>query len=202
LENLNNIIGALKKRNIPAEIFNTKEELKLHLLEEINKDEKVAIGGSISVEELGLYDELINRGQNVLWHWKVAPEKRVELLKEAIFSDIYLCSTNAITEDGKLINTDGTGNRVASMFFGPKKVRIIIGKNKIAKDYDSAMSRIKEVACHKNAIRLGRKTPCASAPKCLDCKSAERMCTVTTIIEAKPPMVDFKVYLVNDNLGY
>lgn len=202
MELLTKVMTSLQQRKIPVEIFNTKEDLKNHLLNEINLKEKVGIGGSMSIEELGIYDDLINRNQPVLWHWKVEPEKRASLLKEAIFSDVYLSSTNAITEDGRLINIDGNGNRVAAMFFGPKKVRVIIGKNKIATDYDSAIERIKEVACHKNAIRLNRKTPCASAPKCLDCKSNDRMCNITTIIEGKPPMMDFKVYLVNEDLGY
>lgn len=199
---INNIISNLKKRRIEALYFENKESVISQILSEINYHETIAIGGSVTIDSLGLYDTLKEKGNNVLWHWKVPKEDRMELLKKAIFSDFYLTSCNALIEDGRIVNIDGTGNRVAAMFFGPKKVRIIVGINKIAKDYDSAIERIKTVACPKNARRLDRKTPCASQDKCFDCKGEDRMCMVTTIIESKPPTIDFKVYIVGEELGY
>jgi LUD domain len=202
MEMIQDVMKNLSARKIPSKYFKTKEELVEELLKEIPMDEVVAIGGSSTVESLDIYDELVKRGNDVLWHWKVEPEKRMELFKKALFSDVYLTSCNALTQDGKIINIDGNGNRVAAMFFGPKKVRVICGLNKIAKDYDDAMNRIKTVACPQNARRLERKTPCAVTENCSDCKSPDRMCTVTTIIEQKPPFVDFEVYILNENIGY
>lgn len=199
---IQNVMKNLYDRNIENKYFESREELVEELLKEISIEEIVAIGGSGTVESLGIYDKLIERGNDVLWHWKVEPEKRMEIFKKALFSDVYLTSCNALTEDGRILNIDGNGNRVAAMFFGPKKVRIICGVNKIAKDYDDAMNRIKTVACPQNARRLERKTPCAVTENCSDCKSPDRMCTVTTIIEQKPPFVDFKVYILNEDIGY
>ena len=202
MEMIQNVMKNLHDRKIENKYFGSREELVEELLKEISIEEIVAIGGSGTVESLGIYDKLIDRGNDVLWHWKVEPEKRMEIFKKALFSDVYLTSCNALTEDGKILNIDGNGNRVAAMFFGPKKVRIICGVNKIAKDYDDAMNRIKTVACPQNARRLERKTPCAVTENCSDCKSPDRMCTVTTIIEQKPPFVDFKVYILNEDIGY
>ena len=199
---IQDVIQNLSERKIESKYFESREELVEELLNEISTEELVAIGGSATVESLGIYDELVNRGNNVLWHWKVAPEERFELLKKAILSDVYLTSCNALIEDGRILNIDGNGNRVAAMFFGPKKVRIICGVNKIAKSYDDAMNRIKTIACPQNARRLQRKTPCAVTENCSDCKSPDRMCTVTTIIEQKPPCVDFKVYILNEDIGF
>ena len=202
MEMIQDVMKNLSERKINSKYFENREELIEELLKEISIEELVAIGGTSTVESLGIYDKLCDRGNDVLWHWKVEPEKRMELFKKALFSDVYLTSCNALTQDGKIINIDGNGNRVAAMFFGPKKVRIICGLNKIAKDYDDAMNRIKTVACPQNARRLERKTPCAVTENCSDCKSPDRMCTVTTIIEQKPPFVDFEVYILNENIGY
>ncbi|SHJ97199.1 lactate utilization protein [Tepidibacter formicigenes] len=202
MKNIEIILKNLKSRRIEGKFFETREELKKELLNEISEDDIVAIGGSMTIEDLGLYNDLLDKGNKVLWHWKVKQEEKMDVLKKAIFSDVYLSSTNAILEDGRIVNIDGVGNRVAAMFFGPKKVRIICGINKICKDYDDAMNRITTVACPKNAKRLNRNTPCANLEKCMDCKSEERMCMVTSIIEAKPPTIDFKVYILNEEIGY
>lgn len=199
---MKNLLENLSKRGIEAKFFETRAELKKDLLNEVNKDDVVAIGGSMSIQDIDVYDELVENSKEVLWHWKVEPSKRMELLKRAIFSDVYLASTNAILEDGRIVNIDGVGNRVASMFFGPKKVILICGINKICKDYDDAMNRIKTSACPQNARRLSLNTPCAKIDSCVDCKSEQRMCMVTSIIEKKPPTIDFKVYILNEEIGY
>ena len=117
--------------------------------------------------------------------------------------DWYLCSTNAITMNAKLINIDGNGNRVAAMFGGPKKVVLVVGKNKLAADLESGMARVKAVACSKNAQRFGLDTPCAITGKCVDCHHAQRICSVTTIIEQKPRLLDeLHIVLVDEELGY
>lgn len=125
------------------------------------------------------------------------------MTRKAAQADWFIASANGITRTGKIVNIDGTGNRVASMLFGPKNVALIIGKNKFAETMDECMDRIKAVACAKNAQRLGLSTPCAVAGRCVDCFSKERICSVTTIIEAKPGAIsEMHLILVDEVLGY
>jgi hypothetical protein len=202
LEKIKTVLKSLKMRRIESAYFDSKEELIEALKSEVQSSDLIGFGGSMTVDQLGLYDLFATQGNEVLWHWKTAPEDRLNVMRRALFSDVYFASANAITEDGKIINIDGNGNRVAPMFFGPKKTILICGINKIASDYDSAMDRIKTIACPQNARRLGKTTPCSKTDFCADCKKEERMCTVTTIIEQKPTFVDLKVYFVNEELGY
>jgi L-lactate utilization protein LutB len=118
-------------------------------------------------------------------------------------ADFFIASSNAVTEDGALVNTDGTGNRIAAMFFGPKKVIIVAGVNKLVPDLEAAMKRIKDVAAPLNAKRLGLKTPCAKTENCYDCSSHERICKITAVMDA-PSSHTEKVYviLVGEELGY
>lgn len=192
----------LEKRKIKAKYFENKEEAKKVILEEIKADMTVGIGGSMSIKEMNLQEDLIKAGNTVYWHWLVAPEQMSDVRKKAHTSDIYLTGTNALTEDGELINIDGVGNRVASMFYGPKKVIVVCGINKICSDLISAIDRTKSQACYKNATRLNRKTPCAATGECNDCQSADRMCNITTIISGKPEEVDLNVYIVGEALGF
>lgn len=117
-------------------------------------------------------------------------------------ADVYVSSSNAVIEDSRILNIDGTGNRIASMFFGPPRVIIIAGKNKLAPDYSSALERIKTVACPKNAERLNRNLPCRFTGKCQDCRSPERMCQVTVLIENHLNQTSLEVWLVNEELGF
>ncbi|WP_099192477.1 lactate utilization protein [Tepidibacter mesophilus] len=202
MDKIKQLLENLRKRGIEAKFFETRDDIKKDILNEVDENDLVAIGGSMSIQEIDIYDNLVNKSKEVLWHWKVEPDKRMDLLKKAIFSDVYLSSTNAILEDGRIINIDGVGNRVASMFFGPKKVILVCGINKICKDYNDAMNRIKTSACPNNARRLNLNTPCAKIDSCIDCKNEQRMCMVTSIIEKKPPTIDFKVYILNEEIGY
>ncbi|ABR48362.1 protein of unknown function DUF1121 [Alkaliphilus metalliredigens QYMF] len=196
------ILGNLKKRNIDAQYFVTKEEAHAAILNEIQLTDTVGIGGSMTIKELNLHEALIERGNSVFWHWLVAPEDRESQRKSAALADVYLSSTNAITKDGELINIDGLGNRVSAMVYGPKKSIVVCGVNKICDDLISGIDRIKTEACPSNAKRLGLKTPCAKTDHCNDCFSEDRMCNVTTIINNKPMGIDLKVYLVEETLGY
>ncbi len=200
--NIDTLIRNLRGRKFKAEYFTNRDELVKYIMNETSDDEKIGFGGSVTLEELGLYEKLVNEGKEVFWHWKVEPGKRFEMLKKAQQVDAYFSSANAITIDGRLVNIDGNANRVSSMIFGPKKVVIIAGENKIVENLDSAIERIKTVACPKNAVRLGRKLPCAVTGKCADCRSDERVCNVTTIIEGNIPTTDIMVCIVAGNLGY
>lgn len=201
-QRIEKVLKNLGKRNISAKFFETKEETREAILKEIKQEMSVGIGGSMSVKELNLYEDLIKAGNQVHWHWLSEPSKMSETRRIAATSDIYLTGTNAITEDGELINIDGVGNRVASMFYGPQKVIVICGINKICSDLISAIDRIKNEACSKNANRLNLKTPCAVTGQCTDCQSPERMCNITTIISGRPMEIDLQVYIVGEKLGF
>ncbi|MDW7650381.1 MAG: lactate utilization protein [Bacillota bacterium] len=200
-ESVERLLAGLKKRKITASYLEDRKAAREKLLELIPDQCSVGIGGSITIEQLELEDALGEKGCSVYWHWRVPAEKIKETRRQAGVADVYLSSTNAVTEDGVLINIDGFGNRVASMVFGPQKVIIVAGINKIVGDVHEGLVRIKRDACTQNARRLQRKTPCASG-ECTDCSSPERMCNVTTIIEGKPNGVEMVVLLVGKSLGY
>ena len=192
----------LKKRGFDVEIFQTKEEAKDKLIMEVGTGKKVGIGGSMTIKELNVYEELKQKGNDVIWHWMAEAHLVGGVLKEAMTSDVYLTSSNALIENGSLLNIDGNGNRVAAMICGPKKVIMVCGKNKITSTYSEALNRIKTIACPKNAKRLKRDTPCAHTERCNDCSSPDRMCMVTSLIEMKPPLMEYKIYLVDEEMGY
>ncbi|NLW23365.1 MAG: LUD domain-containing protein [Tissierellia bacterium] len=191
---------ALKENGFRVKIFHNIEGVKEALMNSIREDESVGIGGSVTVADLGIYELLKRRGNKVYWHWK--GEDRKEELKKAASADIYITSTNALTLDGKLVNMDGTGNRVASMFYGHERVYIIAGKNKICRDYSEAKERIDNVAAPKNAKRLNINTPCRITGKCLDCEAYDRICNVEVIIHKNPSATNINIFLVDEDLGY
>ena len=126
-----------------------------------------------------------------------------ERLSSATGAQVYLTSVNGAAETGELINIDGTGNRVASGLFGHEKVYFIVGRNKVAPDYDAALWRARNIAAPKNAQRLGRNTPCAAkGDRCYDCKSPERICRALVVYWEKPGSMDMEVVLVDEDLGY
>ncbi|MDO4544011.1 MAG: lactate utilization protein [Clostridia bacterium] len=198
---IESVIKALKSRHFIVTYANTSAEAKAAVLDIIGGD-SVGFGGSKTVNDLKIYDELLSRGNKLYWHWKAPKEEKAAIQLLARDADCYICSSNAILYDGRLINIDGTGNRVAAMCFGPEKVIVVAGINKLCPDYDSAIKRIKRDACPGNARRLGLSTPCALTNVCGDCKTAARMCNVTSILEY-PTRIhkEFHVVLVNENLG-
>ena len=156
----------------------------------------VGIGGSVTIQEMGLAERLREHAQ-VLWHWAGSTAQA------AAGAQVYLTSVNGAAETGELINIDGTGNRVASGLFGHEKVYFVVGRNKVAPDYDAALWRARNIAAPKNAQRLGRNTPCAAkGDRCYDCKSPERICRALVVYWEKPGSMDMEVVLVDEDLGY
>ena len=201
-ESVKKTIEALEKHNMKASYFDDSDTAVSYLMGKIGDGATVGIGGSMTVYSLGIPQKLIERGNKVYFHWlESTPEGMDYARDKAEKADVYLSSTNALTEDGKLVNIDGLGNRVASMIFGPKKVFVLCGVNKITKDLDAALKRIKENT-YKNARRLKLDTPCAHTEKCNDCNSPQRMCSVTTIIERRPYKTEFEVIIIGKELGY
>ncbi|MDY6827221.1 MAG: lactate utilization protein [Bacillota bacterium] len=202
-DQINNLLTSFRRRNIPCFYVKNRREAAKWVLSHIQPHSTVGIGGSETINELKIELLLKEKGCTVYWHWHAKnPEEAAMIRHKAMNADTYLCSSNAISEDGRLVNIDGTGNRVASMVFGPKKVLVVAGINKIAENLDNALQRVKDVACPLNARRLGLNTPCAKTGKCHDCNSPHRMCNVTTIIEGKPSGVDMHVLIVGENIGF
>ena len=164
----------------------------------------VAYGGSMTLKATGVLDEIgAQDGVNLILSDdpELSLEEKVERRRQGLLADLYLTGTNAVTEDGQLVNLDMIGNRVAAITFGPKKVIVLVGRNKIVPDLESAMVRIKDFAAPTNAMRLDCKTPCVKTSHCMDCKSPGRICNHWTITEKSFPRERIAVILINEDLG-
>ena len=197
-------LTALKANGFKAIYVDNSKEALDKVMSLIPKEAKVGIGGSVTVREIGLVESLKKQGHTIFAHWGKSLElkEKLEMRKKALTSDIYLTSSNAITLQGQLLNIDGTGNRVAAMVFGPKKVIIIAGANKLVDTLDEAFARIRNVSSPLNAKRLNLKTPCALTGKCTNCDSSDRMCNIKVILEKRPKLSDITIVLVGEDLGH
>lgn len=194
---------SLKKNGFQVQICKNAEAAKEAALALIAEGASVGFGGSVTVRDLGLYETLQQAGHPVYWHWKCKKEDVPAVHEAAQKADVYLCSANAVLKTGALLNIDGTGNRVASLIYGPKRVIVIAGENKICENYEDGLERIKREACPPNARRLGLQVPCATTNHCSDCNSPQRMCHVTALLERPMNAVkDVHVLLVEESLGY
>lgn len=190
----------LNKRGINARFVPNRKEALLVVLDMIPEGVSVGTADSATLLQVGVLSALRKRGKNEILNPFVRDEKgnllidgeeRKELMRRVLLTDVYVIGTNAVTLDGKLVNIDGNGNRVAAMIFGPKKVIIVVGANKIVKDVDAAIKRVREYCAPRNVIRHGTKhhrtqfmdLPCAKTGLCTDCNHPYRICQYTTIIE-------------------
>lgn len=196
------VIRGLESRFMEGYFCESAQEAKQLALDLIAPDEVVAWGGSATLQKLQMREALIQRDQPILDRTMDMPvEERREVMRKALTADVFLMSSNAITLDGELVNIDGIGNRVAALCFGPRKVILIVGINKLATDVDAAIKRVHQVACAANSIRYGGKTPCAVTGKCASCKK-DSLCAqiVVTRLSQDPGRV--KVILVGEPLGF
>ena len=195
------LLENLTARGYRARYFPTAAEAVDCLAAEI-RGETVGIGGSVTIREMGLAPRLAEHNR-VIWHW-APPEgmTREEALTEAGRTSVYLSSVNAIAESGEIVNIDGTGNRVSATLYGPRRVYLIAGINKIAEDEAAAITRARNVAAPKNAVKLGRHTPCATAGRCLDCRSPERICRALVVLWAAPRGAEYEVVIIGEELGF
>ena len=198
--NIHDYAAALAKNGFNARVFETGEEAVEAILQCLSPDAVCGIGGSMTVRQLDLEGALQKRGNTVYWHWK--KDAPADVFEKAMFSDAYFASANAITQKGTLVNIDGNGNRVAAMFFGPKEVFILAGRNKLTGSYDDAIDRIKNTSCALNARRLHLDTPCARTGKCHDCQGPQRMCRIVVELEKAVKTHPIHVFLINQDLGY
>lgn len=187
-----------ERHEFETSFFETREQAVNYLQAQI-KGRKVAFGGSVTLQEMGLFDALSKKNE-VIWHWN---EPGAQTLARAREAQIYITSANGVSETGELVNIDGTGNRVAQTLYGPEKVYFVVGKNKIEKDLSSALSRARKVAAPLNAKRLKTDTPCSkTGDRCFDCGSEARICRATVILERPTRGMKAEIVFVNEALGY
>jgi L-lactate utilization protein LutB len=205
MEEVNELMGSLENNGMHALFVPSAGEATTTILNMIPKGATVGIGGSVTIRQLELPEALMKRGNTVFEHWKpgLTPDERKNAARDAMEADYYLASSNAVTMDGKLVNTDNTGNRVAALVFGPKHVIVVVGTNKIVSGVDAAIKRIKQRAAPLNCQRRQENTPCAKGKECTDCNSPDRLCRVTSIIEKKTRGIEaLWVIIVGQELGY
>jgi L-lactate utilization protein LutB len=193
----------LRRNGFEVHYHETEAEAKAAILADIAQEETVGFGGSMTLNDMEIYEALKERGTPVSWAWKLSPgDDRLDLQMQSAIADVFLTSTNAITEDGSFVNIDGTGNRIAGMLFGHKRVLIVSGTNKIVRTHEEAILRIKNVATPANAKRLGKKTPCATTGKCMNCDSPDRICKATLTIDRQPGGNPIILHLIQGSFGY
>ena len=194
----------LKKHGFDAHFVSGVEEAKDLILQKTSHFERFGFGGSDTTRALGLPEELKARGKTVYDHWQkgLSREEDLDIRLKQGRCDCFLSSANAISATGEIVNVDGIGNRTNAMSFGPKKVMIVAGMNKVTSDLDSALRRVREIAGPMRAKSLGMQTPCAETGICSDCNAPQRICRITTILHRKPMLTDLSVILVNRALGF
>lgn len=194
------VIAGLSSRNMTGHYARTVEEAREIALQLIPKKSKVTRGGSVSVAQVGLDDALSNGDYEYLDRNQAEDKRGAELF--AYDADVYLGSVNAMTQDGILVNIDGNSNRVSAYAYGPKKLVLIVGMNKIASDVDAAMKRARNEAATINAQRFGLATPCAKTGTCMNCKSPDTICCQFLITRYSRHQDRIHVILVDEMLGY
>ena len=197
------LVKALEKNNFTATYVPNRQAAADKLLELIPADATIGYGGSVTLGELAVLPRLEARGNKIL-HTNtpgITPQEMKAIRRQHLLTDVYLTGTNAVTLDGKIVNTDATGNRVGAMMFGPEKVFIIVGVNKAVKDVAEAEQRVRLWASPPNNKRLGYPNPCAQTGVCVDCQGPTRICNVTTIMHKRPRLTDIHVIVVGEQLG-
>ena len=197
-------VKAFKKHGFDAHFVSSVEEAKKLILGMVSGYESFGFAGSDTTRSLGVLEELKSMGKTVFDHWQkdLSKEEDLEIRLQQGRCDCFFCSANAISATGEVVNVDGVGNRTSGMGFGPKKVIVVAGMNKVRPDLDSALKRVWEVAGPMRAKSLNMETPCAETGVCSDCNAPQRICRVTTILHRKPMLTDVSVVLVNQNLGF
>ena len=200
--------AALTKRGYEVSIAADSKaagELVLRKILPESKARSVAFGGSMTVMGTGLYDALKKTKSLEVFDtndMSNGPAAMIEMRRKALNCDFYLCSVNALTRTGVAILLDGIGNRGASVQFGPLKVVLLVGRNKICDDVESGIERIRTIAAPANTIRLGKKTPCTKTGYCMDCSSPDRICSAWTLLERSAPKGRIHVVLINEEIGF
>lgn len=198
------VVDVLNKRKYEAIYVDTLEEAKAIVLDSIPKGSSVAMGGSVTLTEMDMINEMRNGDYKFFDRFAKGLKfsEVMEIYRQGLTADYFLSSTNVITEDGRLINMDSSGNRAASIMFGPKKVIIVAGFNKIVKNVEEGLRRLEEIA-PMNCKRLHPHAPCADTGVCVDCLTDARMCNYISIVQqgGKEPG-RFKIIIVGQDIGF
>jgi len=206
--NLQSVKEALARNGFGVHMADSLEDARRVVLEDILPaiDPKtVSWGGSVTFTDSGLYETLRDSDRyDALdtWDESLSPEDKYERRRQALLVDCFFCGTNAVTEEGHLVNLDMYGNRTGAIAFGPKNVVILAGRNKLVPDLERAMERVKQYVAPVNTMRLDMKTPCVKTGYCMDCDSPQRICNVWTITEKSFPKGRIKVVLINADEGF
>lgn len=197
-------IENLTKNNMEAVFLPDAKDVRAAVAGLLHKGDTVTVGGSVTLEETGVIGLLGNGDYHYLDRYRpgLTEEEKNAIFVGAFSADAYLCSANAITEQGELYNVDGSSNRVAALLYGPKKVIIVAGWNKLVRDLDEARERVRSLAAPANAARLERKTPCVKTGRCMDCASPDRICCNTVISARQRQKGRIHILLVGETLGY
>ncbi len=204
---LDDLKNSLESNNFQVYLADDSAAAHRIVMEEIlpaSGARSVGWGGSLTAVGTGLFQTLQRRKDLEMIDTldkQVPAEEQLERRRKSMLVDLFITGTNAITEDGQLVNLDMLGNRVAAITFGPRHVVVIAGRNKIMPSVDEAMFRVKNIAAPANAMRLDKKTPCVKTSYCEECKSPDRICNSWTITEKSFPKGRVKVILVNQDLG-
>ena len=213
-ERISKVLKALESNNMDAFYAETAAEAKAKALSLIKEGMTVAHGGSVTLKETGILDAVSCGNYNFLDRGKAkTPEELKNIYRKCFSADVYLSSANAITENGELYNVDGNSNRVACIVYGPRQVIMIVGVNKIVKDIDEAIYRVKTVCAPMNTQRLDVKTPCNKTGKCISlskenpylcdgCGGDNRICCNYVVSAKQRHKNRIKLIIVNENLGY
>ena len=197
------IIEKIEKRNMTGHYCESKESCAELVLSLIKEGGTVTWGGSMSMKECGIPERLAESGKyNILDRASYDPADMKEYYVKAFTADCYIMGTNAITLDGELMNIDGNGNRVASLIFGPDRVIVIAGMNKVVSNIEEAYTRVRNIASPPNTTRLEKNTPCAATGKCGDCMCSDCICNQIVITRRSREKDRIHVILVNDSLGF
>jgi len=201
---LKRIAQALEKNGMTCLLAGDAVEARDLALGLIKKEHIIGLGGSVTMDQIGILPYLKENGYRLLDRYDSAltGEERFALLRRSATADVFLCSTNAVTENGELVNKDGAGSRMGPVIFGPKKVILFCGRNKIVPDVQAALTRIEHHAAPLNAARLNQNVPCVKVGRCMDCSSDDRICCSTVILHQQRIPGRITVILIDEDLGY
>ncbi len=209
-EAIDRALKALKKRGLKSWYAETGEEAQNRILDLIPPDALVGVSDSTTIRQLGIVEAIRSRGNRV-----INPFDATQVLGDqdsyfeflfwpslaASLCEVFLAGTNAVTEDGRIVNIDGAGNRVSGIIWGHRKSIIVVGRNKITRNLDAALARIKNSIVPEHTRRKGGSPPCTKTGRCHDCSGEQRVCAVTSIVEHKPMTTEINVVIVDEDLG-
>jgi hypothetical protein len=198
------VVEALRRNRFDAQYFGSGSEAARAVLSEIKPGMRVAFGGSQTARQLNLQQLVSEAGGILLDHNAsgLTEEQKLDVMRSQLSCDLFISSSNAVSLQGELYNIDGNGNRVAALSFGPRKVIVLAGTNKLVADEEAAWQRIRTLAAPVNFKRLNRPNPCTKHGICMNCNLPTRGCNIYVATRRKPPLIDFSVYIINESLGF